>query len=363
MRRTRFAKSIAVIAALCVLMTTLFVEPIFAGYEEEPQKYQIEDNGSITEVTGERRTAIDKMEAFSKSKWTIDEPVSYCYTSTDLTNTLEPGTYYGVPYTQLNREHSYLGKSEITLKYGDDRNVGGKLYRTLWGTDCSSSVDFAWRMATGKVNDSTFMKRKKDGGTYELYRTRHMFYDGLVGKKDDGAGDYLMLVGKYGNAYSERTSKTTTKEIIELLSADNNYTQGTPGVDVYNDIYSKVYAAIKPGDAILRKGKSPISGHVRLVVGVMIKYKNKTINGQTWMAVDPCQSKVLCIEQAGFRSGDPNWNTSWMPNTCAKTDTGKDMYSGIYTFAQLSGEDTSYNLKGDLIKTYYLPVKLKDWNE
>ncbi len=69
-----------------------------------------------------------------------------------------------------------------------------------------------------------------------------MFADGLVNA--DSENDYLMLVGKYGNYYTDRLTAKTTKQIVTGLSAAGNYEAG-------QDIYSKVYAAIKPGDALL----------------------------------------------------------------------------------------------------------------
>lgn len=367
MKKRTLMKRVCVFAMLCVLTMTMFMEPTFAA--TEPQKYKIDDGGTITSVSGARKTAIDKMLSFSIGEWKLDKPLTYCYTSNDSINTLQAGTYYGVPYTQLNREHSYLGNiAETGVRYGENRIVKGIEYATLQGTDCSSSIDIAWRMATGEVNDSKFMKRKKKDGSYELYRTKNMFNDGLVAKKLDGEDNYLKLVGSYGACYTDpdlnkkRTDATETKTIVNLLSEKTNYTQGTPGKDVYNDIFSKIYAAMKPGDALLTRGVSGTSGHVRLVTGVMIRYTTKVIDGETWTVVDPDESKVLCIEQAGFRKGDRNWKTSWIPNK-----DYLDEFDGIYTFKQLAGIKPSPVVNPsetvDLRYKRYLPIKLIAFND
>ncbi len=98
-----------------------------------------------------------------------------------------------------------------------------------------------------------------------------------------------MLVGKYGKYYTNRLTAETTKQIVTGLSAAGNYEAG-------QDIYSKVYAAIKPGDALLfRTTDGGGYGHVRLVIGVNIVYKDAAKT-----QVDPAKSYVNCIEQAGF---------------------------------------------------------------
>ena len=187
-------------------------------------------------------------------------------------------------------------------------------------------------------------------------------------KKLDGEDNYLKLVGSYGACYTDpdlnkkRTDATETKTIVNLLSEKTNYTQGTPGKDVYNDIFSKIYAAMKPGDALLTRGVSDTSGHVRLVTGVMIRYTTKVIDGETWTVVDPDESKVLCIEQAGFRKGDRNWKTSWIPNK-----DYLDEFDGIYTFKQLAGIKPSPVVNPsetvDLRYKRYLPIKLIAFND
>ena len=318
MKKRTLRKRICVFAILCVLSMTIVAEPTFAAT-----------------ITEQRATACTHMDKMSQSKWTISKPLTFTYNASGSTTTLNAGSYVGVPYTQVAREHSYLAKDTIVLAF--DNGV------TLHGTDCSSSVDFAWRKGTNKAGD--FLKTNK--GKIELYRTKHMFNDGLVNKSPNGEQDFLMLVGKYGNYYSNRVNAETTTEMVAELKKSTNYPDG-------GDIYSKIYAAMKKGDALIKREYSnsgTLLGHVRLVTDVQVKYN---ADG----SVNPNTSYVNCIEQAGFRSGNPNWKTSWMPNSEDGTK-----YNGKYSFAQLAGDDTSYNLSGKLISAHYLPIQLKVWNE
>ena len=129
--------------------------------------------------------------------------------------------------------------------------------------------------------------------------------------------------------YNKKTA-ANTRNVVDALSAAGNYGAG-------KDIYSEVYAKIKPGDALLFRGSS---GHVRLVTGVHIVYTD-TAKTQ----VDPEASYVNCIEQTGFRKYKKdadatekkiasNWSTSWIPNeetVQEGTYAGqKEIYGNVY---------------------------------
>lgn len=337
MKKRTLIKRVGVLAMLCALTMTMVAEPAFA----DAKPYQLVVDGVPKTVSGKRIDSCKHMEKMSISAWTIDKQLTYQRTATGSTTTLNPGAYIGVPYTQVAREHSYLGNDTINLNFDDDGV-------TLHGTDCSSSVDFAWRKGIGQVGN--FMRTSNSAK--ELYRTKHMFNDGLVGQKETGtSGDYLKLVGRYGTLTNDaRRNMTSTEQMIKALRSGNYYEDG-------KDIYSEIYADMKPGDALIKRGTDSTSGHVRLVMGVEIKYMDETdANGRR--KVDPKASTVYCVEQAGFREGNSNWTTSWMPNTL---DGSK--YNGVYTFEQLAGVATSYNLKGDSIHAYYLPIEPRAFND
>ena len=50
MKKRTLMKRVCVFAMLCVLTMTMFMEPTFAA--TEPQKYKIDDGGTITSVSG-----------------------------------------------------------------------------------------------------------------------------------------------------------------------------------------------------------------------------------------------------------------------------------------------------------------------
>ena len=131
------------------------------------------------------------------------------------------------------------------------------------------------------------------------YTEKNMFYDSINKKKTDGSGNFLKPVGDYGS-YRATAAKSTT-DVIKGLRKAGNYLSG-------KDIYSQVYAAVRPGDALLTKGDG--YGHVRLVTSVKIVRDGDK-------RIDPKKSAISFNEQRGFgrdkaAEGKPaNSETSW----------------------------------------------------
>lgn len=356
MKKRTLMKRVCVFAMLCVLTITMFVEPSFAG------TYEIDDGGRKTTISGPRATACDKMTTMSQMEWTLPETLYYCTRQSGGALTIESGvklykykngksaqgviTRKGIPYSQVDREYSFpsgvftlnFGTKTLVVKDGDKT----KTYRSVKGTDCASSVAFAWRKGTGNNSaSSSFLKRSTSNA---IYTTENMFNDAMDKGDKVGTGDYLKIVGNYGSY--DKTTATTTKKVVTALM-NNNY-----------DIYSEVYAKIKPGDALLYRTTSGNgSGHVRLVTNVKIVYNGK--------AVDPTQSYVQCIEQTGFSKSNSNWSSSWIPND-EKVPAGSvyagDKFTGRYTFEQLAGVKVSPTVNSGDKDNCYLPIRLKDWN-
>lgn len=349
MKKRTLMKKLSVFAMLCALTTTMFTQPAFAA---EP-KVELIDGGVSKTVSSQRIKACEKMYQMSQMPWQLTATLRYCYGQDDnnqltdsskvkvncrwdnkLANEVIPRR--GIPYSQVYREEEFL--NGVTIKKGTKTLASDPQYVSIYGTDCSSSVGFAWKAATG-----IYLNRKDTG---KMYRTKNMFADGLVNAADEN--DYLMLVGKYGNYYTDRLNAKTTKQIVTGLSAAGNYEAG-------QDIYSKVYAAIKPGDALLfRTTDGNGYGHVRLVIGVNIVYKD-TAKTQ----VDPEKSYVRCIEQAGFSKTNGNWKTSWIPND----EDGGNKYTGQYTFNQLTGKTTSPTVNDGDKARCYVPFKMKAFTD
>ena len=363
MKKRTLMKKVCVFAMLCVLTMTMFMEPTFAAGPFDT----------------ERNAACQRMKEMSEMEWNLNNTLHYCYGVDDNGN-LNPKTAItlfkyqggesknglitrkGIPYTQVDREHSFPS-NVFELKYGTKTlSYDGKTYRSIFGTDCASSVAYAWRKGTGKNLDPDFLKTT----TGKIYRTKNMFADGILASTAYNSRNYLMLVGKYGEYFNERTKANSTKDVVEGLSRATNYSQNEPGQVVYNDINSKVYAAMKRGDALLYRNTEKSVGHVRLVTNVHVEYYDELRNGLK--VVNPEKSYVDCIEQAGFRKTNSNWSTSWIPNI----EDGGSKYTGRYTFRQLAGLDDSPLINDpkrnatDDVDGYnrrYVPIKLNVWNE
>lgn len=344
----------SVFLVLCLLIVVLCTEPTFAA-----RSYKVTDGGTTTYVSAERAAACDKMYQMSQMPWKLSATLRYCY-GQDTNNQLTESSKVkvncrwdnklaneviprkGIPYSQVYREEEFL--NGVTIKKGTKTLASDPQYVSIYGTDCSSSVGFAWKHATG-----IYLNRKDTG---KMYRTKNMFADGIIASEDEN--DYLMFVGRYGNYYSKRKEATTTKQIVTGLSAAGNYEDG-------QDIYSKVYAAIKPGDALLfRTTDGGGYGHVRLVTDVEIVYTDATKT-----KVDPERSKVTCIEQAGFSKTNANCKTSWIPNDeiIPSGEFAGQTYTGIYTFNQLTGKTASPTINDGDKTRCYVPIKLKAFSD
>lgn len=368
MKKRTLMKRIGVFAMLCVLTMTMFVEPSFAG------TYKVDDGGDVSYASTPRSDACDKMTVMSQMTWTLPDTLYYCTLQSGgaLTKESEVKLYKykdgksanglitrkGIPYSQVDREYSFPSGT-FTLNFGTKTMIDdGITYRSVHGTDCASSVAFAWRKGTGNNSaSSNFLKRTNTN--HAIYTTENMFNDAVRESTDAYSGDFLKVVGNYGKYH--KTTATTTRAVVDGLSATGNYGAG-------QDIYSEVYAKIKPGDAVLFRGSS---GHVRLVTGVHIVYTD-TAKTQ----VDPKASYVQCIEQTGFRKYKKddtdaakkvasNWSTSWIPNNetvQAGTYAGTKEFTGKYTFTQLVGEDPSPTVNGGDAYNRYIPIRLNVWN-
>lgn len=370
MKKRTLIKRVGVLAMLCVLTMTMVAEPAFAG------TYKVTDGKKETVITGPRATACDKMLEMSQMTWKLPETLYYCTLQSNGVLTKTSGvklfkykngssadgviTRKGIPYSQVDREHSFPSGT-FTLTFGTKTLKDGEItYRSVYGTDCASSVAFAWRKGAGENTSDTYLKRTN--AAHAIYTTENMFNDAIRESTDADTGNFLEAVGDYG-AYNKKTATTTKKTVTALMDAGN--------YGVGQDIYSKVYKAIKPGDALLYRTTSGNgSGHVRLVTDVHIEYKD-TAETQ----VDPVASYVYCIEQTGFRKYDKdadaatklmnsNWSTSWIPND-EKIPTGiykGEKFTGKYSFQQLTGQKESPTVNSGDKTNCYLPIRLKVWS-
>ena len=189
------------------------------------------------EIAKKRKEIVEYMENMSNVEWSPLENILYWSPKMGFVYK-KGGKYYGIPYTQLNRNIN-LGKFCENLKDADGKKIYVGPYKNgeYMGTDCSMAVIMAWYLAEG---DSVF----------SLKDTVGMFTN--LGK------GILAPVGKY---------RYTGKEQSTSYINENNG----------KDVIFKSYEKLKPGDALLTCSYNWNwhSGHVRLVVNVDIE--NKTI--------------------------------------------------------------------------------------
>ncbi len=188
-----------------------------------------------------RAKVVDYMRAATSIKWTPSEDIPYWNKSQGFS--FKKGvTYYGIPYTQANRDYD-LEKFKTLLKdvNGQATYVGPNGSQSYAGNDCSSCVSHAWRTIDASFptlsTDGMFPKRQKR----------------------------IVAVGAY-----EFNDEKTTIDIVK-----NNG----------KAVIKEAYKALKPGDAVLYRGKA---GHVMMV----------TRN-------DPEHNRLYIADQTGCDNGVP----------------------------------------------------------
>lgn len=341
--------NIVMMLVLTLILLTAYISPVYAN------TYTVVKNGATIYTTSDsiRALSCDRMYTMSSVEWKIDETLRYGQKIKDgnLTDLRSLNKYFhgvinddlpdrgqitrkGIPYSQVYREFSSTAEVPYTVRKGEKTIVsGGKTYYSVKGVDCSSAVSYAWRSGARNGNMPSYsdnlMKRTNiSNSTKSIYDTSAMFYDAMnntaVNFVKSGVtyqtGTFLTKVGNYGAYEPSASSAEKTTDVIEALTSGSNYNSG-------KDIYTEVYAPIKPGDAIMRKTASV--NHVRLVTGVTIVTRE---NG----SIDENLSKIQFIGQLGFKEGDYNALTSW--------------------------ENTSETF-AELVRTNYIPIRLNGIDE
>lgn len=218
-----------------------------------------------------RELIVQSMRDMSQFEWTPKTTFTY-YTGAEGKQFVAGTRYKGLPYTMGNGRTSTLGNPLGIFKTKLDTDnytyIGPTGTNTYYGSDCSSSVEGAWRV-NGITTNATY-----------------------TGSMIPGENSRILAVGGY--SYSSRTEMTKT------ICSTNGSTK----------IYS-AYSQLQPGDAIVRRVPSGDSwaGHVRMVV-----------------SVNTTNQTVTVIEQCGYGAGDTS-NTTWRVD---KTYSYSDLFSYYY---------------------------------
>ena len=332
----------------------LYDSPKFSNYDV--RKKDSEGNSTIVYTASDtRKAACRMMNKMANVEWKVDKTFTYDYASNQSVKIKKTLTYYGIPYTQYNRIYPEYDSATVN----DRITKASTKADSVKGLDCSSAVSYALRSAKGKTDSATYLMGKSSP-----YVSNAFLFDGM--RDDEGVDvslsgknityrNNLRYVGWYGN-YKGYSGAKDTLTIIDGLS--NAYP--TAG----GDIYSNVYAKIRPGDALVKV--NPYEGHVIMVTGVRLVYDENN-------KIDPLKSHVVMTDQ-----NDPyiryeeglEWSSSWRRNYSGPYSSFVSLkalgYLPVTAFSNTSTYTIKYDSKGGSVtpkaqtKSFYEGIRLSD---
>lgn len=352
------------IPALSVMLVLALCAPVNAVSDTEDIRsdnyntdtsvtnYGVVDNGVMDNSNMQTEfSVLNNMRQHALYPWSYSSPSSYWYyykyngdtpatdsNGSELKMTLTQGAYKGILY-QLRRYQSaanegdrenWLSSASAVQSKVNNMISAGK--RSVKGTDCSSSVSYAWRSVVANNNSpSSGILMSYTGRSESTYHSAYTCEKFVKDGNDDSAnasegyGNYVKRVGQYGQAAGNLSSNTYT--MLQRLKESGNFTNNA-------DVYDRVYSKMKPGDFLIRKTAS--GAHARLVERVIIvRNSDGTVN--------PDESKVAVTEQTGklYNCTDAGTNetykTTWLVGY-GETNSKK------YTFSYLATGTNQYYL-------------------
>ena len=331
--------------------------------------YGVKDgDAALVPATANQTAAITTMRNRARYSWVYGNSGSIDYFIKDNAKlTINFGMpYRGVLYEQKgysssnihNREH-WLGSGPAIISAINDY-VHCPTNNYIDGTDCSSSVCYAWRSVLvhpdqGMMNGLLMSTKNHTSGTpyHSTYDTKKIVLDGNNGDSDSsiGYGDFITRVGQYGQVASNLSDYgNNTKDIVTDLVAPGNY-QGN------GTIHKRVYKNIQPGDFLVFRRKynnsNDMYGHAMLVKKVVIIYgEDSNLSGDEvddGDGIDRNASYVLTNEQT----------SKWHDCTNILSDGSTEEYrtSWILGYAGTGGIKYTFD---QLQSNFYLPYRLKD---
>lgn len=313
---------------------------------------------TVFTASGRRKATCSKMNSMSNVKWSVDKSFTYKYQGDSKLRIRKGMTYYGVPYTQKNREH-YSSSRSLVQKRITKASLKEDVVK---GLDCSSAVAYAIRDGKKRKDSSTYLMGSR--GSYVSYE---FLYDGMrdsagtavtISGKKISYQDNLHYVGWYGN-YTGYSTARTSKSIVNKLRTAYPKRAG--------NIYSNVYAKVHPGDALVKavKKEDGAEGHVMLVTGVRLVYKEDG-------TIDPVRSRFVVTDQnqPDIRYvKSKKWASSWRRNYCGPNSNFALLRSlGYLPVSAFNGKDSftlKYDTNGgrgtfkDQKKKLYEPIKIR----
>ncbi|MCR5349084.1 MAG: hypothetical protein K6E59_05725 [Bacilli bacterium] len=227
----------------------LFLPLLLVSCSSSQAVFSSESSSGSTYVPTRRDHIVESMLAMASFRWTPSEDIPY-YDQNPEKGFFKGREYVGLPYTMEQGRTATLGDPlgifKTQLAEDGYTYVGPNAWNAYYGSDCSSSVEGAWRL-----------NGLETGAVY-------------TGSMIPGENSRVLAVGDY--SYSSREKMT------ESICLDNGLEK----------MYA-AYRALCPGDAVVRRVKTSsggFAGHVRLVESVDAENETVTVIEQCGYGID-----------------------------------------------------------------------------
>ena len=253
MKKSILISSILLLLASCSSSGSVISSkstPIHFSIEESSEKESSSklDSSEAKDIEKELRdNVVSYMEEMATLRWTPSEDITYY--ENDGTKFIKGKEYIGIPYSMGGGRTTSLGHPLETFKenLSDDNYtyIGPTGYNSYIGSDCSSSIEGAYRV-NGIVTNAIY-----------------------TGAMIPGENNKIKPVGDFD--YSSR--KNMSRSIVESNGKEKMFS---------------CYSLLKKGDVLVKREKSgnSFSGHARMIKSINILNEEVTVIEQCGYGID-----------------------------------------------------------------------------
>ncbi len=327
---------------------TYYIKSVGKYVKTTPKRYDgtytVKVDGEVVyTATGNRKLACDNMNSLASSPWETTTP--WVYKDGYGIHLFKPGKYRGTLYTTNLRDF-------YDYEHIEECFVGTQVH----GLDCAAAVSAAYTLTFGKKFLRNVNVAPKDE---YLYGVIEYAADAI----DPGVGEIPEYNSKKVNSTTGEVTYSSTAKHYDIVSVvgnpatptmpDNETTlfQQQLAADLEaagKNIYEEVFLKIRPGDAIVSRGKEYNASGV---------------------AIDKTSHARMAIGMEVFHDKDGHIDTANSKVYYADTSTpksGRFVYGGestsYCTFDTYSSKKTNSMTFDYLLKVGYLPMTLNDWD-